>query len=132
MARFFIYCCFHGYRHRLIYNLHRTKNSYFRVFNPAIQGAKFDPRGSYVRKWCPELAKLPDKWLHQPHNAPAEILRAAGVGDHYPRPVVSHTIAREMALEAFARMKGGAAAGVRAWNPSSRISERRVIVASRG
>ncbi|MEI6033904.1 MAG: deoxyribodipyrimidine photo-lyase [Verrucomicrobiae bacterium] len=82
---------------------------YFRVFNPTSQGEKFDPRGRYVRKWCPELAKLPDRWLHQPHKAPAEILRAAGVepGHNYPLPVVSHTIAREMALEAFARIKGG-------------------------
>jgi deoxyribodipyrimidine photo-lyase len=81
---------------------------YFRVFNPTSQGEKFDPDGQYVRKWCPELAKLPDKWLHQPHAAPAEILRAAGVelGGNYPLPVVSHGIAREVALEAFTKMKG--------------------------
>ena len=84
---------------------------YFRVFNPTSQGEKFDPHGHYVRKWCPELAKLPDKWLHQPHTAPAEILRAAEVerGHNYPLPVVSHAIAREVALEAFARIKGSAA-----------------------
>ena len=81
---------------------------YFRVFNPTSQGEKFDPQGHYVRKWCPELTKLPDKWLHQPHTAPAEILRAAEVdlGRNYPLPVVSHAIAREVALEAFARIKG--------------------------
>ena len=39
------------------------------MFNPTSQGEKFDPHGDYVRKWCPELAKLPDKWLHQPHAA---------------------------------------------------------------
>lgn len=83
---------------------------YFRVFNPTSQGEKFDPHGNYVRKWCPELAKLPDIWLHQPQAAPAEILRAAGVelGNNYPHPVVSHAIAREVALEAFARIKGSA------------------------
>ena len=84
---------------------------YFRVFNPTSQGEKFDPHGQYVRKWCPELAKLPDRWLHQPHAAPAEILRAAGVGlgNNYPLPVVSHGIAREIALEAFAKIKGQSA-----------------------
>jgi deoxyribodipyrimidine photo-lyase len=80
---------------------------FFRVFNPNSQGEKFDPHGDYVRKWCPELTKLPDKWLHQPHSAPVEILRAAGVelGRNYPRPIVSHAIAREVALEAFARTR---------------------------
>lgn len=83
---------------------------YFRVFNPTSQGEKFDPHGDYVRKWCPELAKLPDKWLHQPHAAPAEILRAAGVelGNNYPHSVVSHAIAREVAMEAFAGIKASA------------------------
>jgi deoxyribodipyrimidine photo-lyase len=81
---------------------------YFRVFNPTSQGEKFDPRGHYVRQWCPELAKLPDNWLHQPHAAPAEILRAAAIelGRTYPLPVVSHTIAREVALETFAKING--------------------------
>ncbi len=80
---------------------------YFRVFNPMSQGEKFDPQGDYVRKWCPELARLPDKWLHHPHQAPSEILRAAGVelDRTYPRAIVSHAIAREVALEAYARTK---------------------------
>jgi len=80
---------------------------YFRVFNPTSQGEKFDPLGDYVRKWCPVLAKLPDNWLHQPHAAPPEILRAAGVelGRTYPKPIVSHATARKVALEAFKRRK---------------------------
>ncbi len=80
---------------------------YFRVFNPASQGEKFDPDGTYVRRWCPELARLPVEWIHQPDKAPGEILRAAGVkpGRDYPQPVVRHAIAREVALEAFARLK---------------------------
>jgi len=81
---------------------------YFRVFNPISQGEKFDPHGDYVRKWCPELAKLPDNWLHRPHETPAKILAAAGgirLGRTYPEPIVSHAIAREVALEAFARIK---------------------------
>ncbi|MCX6880284.1 MAG: deoxyribodipyrimidine photo-lyase [Verrucomicrobia bacterium] len=84
---------------------------YFRVFNPTSQGEKFDPHGDYVRKWCPELGKLSDKWLHRPHAAPAASMRAAGVelGHNYPHPVVSHAFAREMALESYARIKGSAA-----------------------
>ena len=80
---------------------------YFRVFNPVLQGEKFDPQGDYVRQWCPELTKLPDKWLHQPDKAPETILAAAGVelGRSYPEPIVSHTIARDVALEAFAGIK---------------------------
>ncbi len=80
---------------------------YFRIFNPASQGGKFDPEGHYVRRWCPELAKLPARWIHQPQAAPPDILRAAGVewGHAYPKPVVSHSAARGMALEAFARTK---------------------------
>ncbi len=82
---------------------------YFRVFNPTTQGETFDPRGDYVRRWCPELANLPPDWIHQPNRAPTETLRAAGVelGRTYPQPVVSHAIARELALEAFARIRGG-------------------------
>lgn len=81
---------------------------YFRVFNPLSQGEKFDPRGDYVRKWCPELARLPDEWLHQPGKAPVEVLARAGVEleRNYPAPIVNHAIAREVALEAFARLKG--------------------------
>ncbi len=80
---------------------------YFRVFNPIGQGEKFDPRGDYVRRWCPELAKLPDEWLHQPWLAPPEILVRAKVqlARTYPEPIVSHVIAREVALAAFAEIK---------------------------
>ena len=80
---------------------------YFRVFNPLSQGEKFDPHGDYVRRWCPELAKLPTEWIHQPHKAPPEILRAAGVelDRSYPQPIVSHAIAREVALESYQKIK---------------------------
>jgi deoxyribodipyrimidine photo-lyase len=80
---------------------------YFRVFNPISQGETFDPKGDYVRRWCPELSKLPDEWLHKPWQASPEILARAGVqlGRTYPDPVVSHAIAREVALEAFAKIK---------------------------
>lgn len=80
---------------------------FFRVFNPTAQGQKFDPCGAYVRRWCPELAKLPAKWIHRPAQAPAPILRAARVelGRTYPLPIVNHAIARKVALEAFARCR---------------------------
>ena len=80
---------------------------YFRIFNPLSQGEKFDPQGDYVRRWCPELAKLPNQWLHQPAVAPSEILRSAGValGRNYPVPIVDHALARNVALAALAQIK---------------------------
>ncbi len=79
---------------------------YFRVFNPVSQGEKFDPQGNYVRKWCPELARLPDKWVHRPWEAPPMLLEEAGLelDRTYPEPIVNHTIAREVALEAFSSL----------------------------
>lgn len=76
---------------------------YFRVFNPVTQGEKFDRDGGYIRRWVPELAKLPAKLIHKPHEVPEDTLRAAGIelGKTYPRPIVDHKVAREKALEAF-------------------------------
>lgn len=86
---------------------------YFRVFNPMIQGAKFDPDGTYVRRWIPELAKIETKYIHAPWEAPADALAKAGVklGVTYPMPLVDHPAARERALQAFAALKGQAAPG---------------------
>ena len=80
---------------------------YFRIFNPITQGQKFDPNGDYVRKWIPELKRLPNKYIHNPWDAPEPILKEAGVtlGDVYPRPVVEHKRAREKALERYKAMK---------------------------
>jgi deoxyribodipyrimidine photo-lyase len=79
---------------------------YFRVFNPVSQGEKFDPRGDYVRRWCPEIAKLPDEWLHCPWEARTDILIRAGVqlGRDYPKPIVDHAAARVTALKMFKEM----------------------------
>ncbi len=81
---------------------------YFRIFNPIAQGEKFDKTGEYTRHWVPEIAELPDKFLHKPWEAPALILEAAGVslGETYPEPIVDHKTAREIALEAYATLKG--------------------------
>ena len=76
---------------------------YFRVFNPVLQGEKFDPKGEYVSKWVPELGKLPAKWVHAPWDAPTSVLAEAGVtmGETYPKPIVDHDFARKRALAAY-------------------------------
>jgi deoxyribodipyrimidine photo-lyase len=73
---------------------------YFRIFNPILQGEKFDPNGDYVRRWVPELGLLPSKIIHKPWTATAAQLDAAGVrlGKTYPRPIVDHDRARRRAL----------------------------------
>ncbi|PKQ15063.1 MAG: deoxyribodipyrimidine photolyase [Actinobacteria bacterium HGW-Actinobacteria-7] len=80
---------------------------YFRVFNPVVQGARFDPDGAYVRSWVPELAGLDARWIHRPWQAPARELASAGVelGKTYPSPIIDHAEARERALAAFASIK---------------------------
>ena len=84
---------------------------YFRIFNPMTQGEKFDPSGDYTRKWVPEVAGLPDRYLHRPWEAPDEVLAEAGVrlGETYPKPIVDHGEARQAALAAFENIKKGAA-----------------------
>jgi len=83
---------------------------YFRIFNPVLQGEKFDPVGAYVRKWVPELAQLPDPFVHRPWQAPTPVLQAAGVelGRNYPHPLIDHGMARDRALAAFKAIKGAA------------------------
>jgi deoxyribodipyrimidine photo-lyase len=80
---------------------------YFRIFNPQKQGETFDPDGAYVRKWIPEIKRLPTKLIHAPQSAPPEILRACGItlGQTYPRPIVDHGEARNQALAALTKMK---------------------------
>jgi deoxyribodipyrimidine photo-lyase len=76
---------------------------YFRVFNPVTQSERFDPNGTYIRKYVPELAALPNKYLHNPGAAPATVLLEAGVslGKDYPEPIVELKESRERALAAF-------------------------------
>jgi deoxyribodipyrimidine photo-lyase len=82
---------------------------YFRIFNPVTQAAKFDPDGAYVRRWCPELAKLESPGIHAPWTADDDTLAAAGIrlGQDYPRPIVDHMAARQRALAAFEDLKSG-------------------------
>ena len=87
---------------------------YFRIFNPVSQGEKFDPSGRYVRQWIPELARLPDEYLHAPWTAPRGVLDAAGVilGRTYPGPLVDHAVRRTEALAAFKTLRAGRDADV--------------------
>jgi deoxyribodipyrimidine photo-lyase len=76
---------------------------YYRIFNPISQGERFDPKGDYVRRWVPELEKLPRTAIHRPWEASSSMLEFAGVrlGIDYPLPVVGHEEGRKRALAAF-------------------------------
>ncbi|AGA91170.1 deoxyribodipyrimidine photolyase [Thioflavicoccus mobilis 8321] len=83
---------------------------YFRIFNPVRQGERFDPTGDYVRRWCPELARLPARFIHQPWAAPAGVLTDAGIrlGSDYPQPIVDLAASRREALAAWETIKNQA------------------------
>jgi deoxyribodipyrimidine photo-lyase len=80
---------------------------FFRIFNPVKQGERFDPDGAYVRRWVPELSRIPNKFIHCPWKAPATVLENAGVslGQTYARPIVDHALARDKALSAYRRIQ---------------------------
>ena len=71
-----------------------------------LEGYKFDPHGEYVRRWLPELARLPTEWIHHPWDAPASVLQAAGVelGSNYPVPIVELDAAKARLQEALSEM----------------------------
>lgn len=81
---------------------------YFRIFNPITQGGKFDPEGVYIRRFVPELSKVPTSYLHTPWEMSESLQRAVGcvIGVDYPAPVVQHQAGRERALAALASLKG--------------------------
>lgn len=80
---------------------------YFRIFNPMLQGSKFDPEGAYTKKWLPELKDLPAKYLQAPWEAPKDVLEKAGVklGDNYPKPLVDHFVAKDEAMAGYNTIK---------------------------
>ncbi len=87
---------------------------YFRVFNPVSQGEKFDPEGEYIRKWVPELSRMPNRWIHSPWEAPPIVLKAAGVelGASYPMPIVDHAAARNDYLHKMNEFRNGNATSI--------------------
>jgi len=81
---------------------------YFRIFNPILQGEKYDPQGDYVRQWVPELAQVPLAHLHHPWTMPDAVQREAGcvIGVDYPAPIVEHSWARQRALAVYKKARG--------------------------
>jgi deoxyribodipyrimidine photo-lyase len=75
---------------------------YFRVFNPVVQGRRFDPQGTFVRRWLPELEGVPDAWVHEPWLATAGRRARA-----YPEPIVDHAAARARSLDRYAAARAG-------------------------
>jgi deoxyribodipyrimidine photo-lyase len=82
---------------------------WFRIFNPVTQSEKFDPDGRFIRRYLPELAQVPAKFIHAPWTMDAAIQAACGVmiGRDYPTPVVDHAAARECTLTRFKAVRGG-------------------------
>ena len=80
---------------------------FFRIFNPVLQGEKFDPHGDYVREFAPELKNLPNKYIHAPWTAPLQVLEDAEVtlGNTYPNPIVDHKFARQRALSVYEMLR---------------------------
>lgn len=76
---------------------------FFRIFNPASQGQKFDPDGTYVKRYVPELANVPAKYIHEPHTMPLALQKQIGciIGQDYPAPIVEHKAQREKALALY-------------------------------
>ena len=76
---------------------------YFRIFNPVLQGKKHDPDGLFVRRWLPELARAPDRYLHAPWEMSDDVQREADcvIGQDYPAPIIDHAWARERTLSAY-------------------------------
>ncbi len=81
---------------------------YFRIFNPVTQSEKFDPEGRFIRRYLPELAKVPARFIHAPWKMDAIDQRAAAVriGIDYPAPIVDHAVARERTLARYGVVKG--------------------------
>jgi deoxyribodipyrimidine photo-lyase len=82
---------------------------YFRVFNPILQSQKFDPDGTYIRRWLPELAGVPQKFIHTPWTMPLEIQRQNGclIGQDYPTPMVDHHLAKTQVIALYQQAREG-------------------------
>jgi deoxyribodipyrimidine photo-lyase len=80
---------------------------YFRIFNPVSQSERFDEKGSFIRRYVPEIARLPDTFIHAPWTAPPLVLQEAGIvmGATYPHPIVDHNQARQKTLMRFSVLR---------------------------
>ena len=80
---------------------------YFRIFNPILQGEKFDKEGTYVKKWVPELSKVPSKYVHKPWEMEDKYQKVINtvIGKDYPKPIVIHEKAIDEALKSFQSIK---------------------------
>jgi deoxyribodipyrimidine photo-lyase len=80
---------------------------YFRIFNPVMQSRRHDPEATHIRRWLPELARVPEEFIHAPWKMPAEVQRAADcvIGVDYPSPLVDHAWARQRALQVYRQAK---------------------------
>ena len=80
---------------------------YYRIFNPILQGTKFDANGNYIRQYVPEIAQLPNEYIHQPWLAPSTLLTNLGIklGRTYPEPIIEHNFAREKALRVYKQFR---------------------------
>jgi deoxyribodipyrimidine photo-lyase len=82
---------------------------WFRIFNPVLQSKKYDPKGSYIRRYLPELGLVPDRYLHEPWLMPPAVQGDAGcrIGKEYPLPIVQHDVERRRTLEIYGRIAAG-------------------------
>jgi deoxyribodipyrimidine photo-lyase len=82
---------------------------WFRIFNPVTQSRRFDPDGAYIRRWLPELERVPDRLIHAPWTLPVELQKSAGcvIGRDYPAPIVDHAQARTLALARYSKTDRG-------------------------
>jgi deoxyribodipyrimidine photo-lyase len=80
---------------------------YFRVFNPVLQGQKFDPDGNYARRWLPELSQVPVKFIHNPWEMSPDLQKKVGcvIGNDYPPPIIDHAFARQRALDVYRKAR---------------------------
>ena len=87
---------------------------WFRIFNPVTQSQRFDPAGEFIRRYVPELSRVPERFIHAPWTlSPADQAAArCRIGDDYPAPIVDHASARERTLARFEAVRGGAEAGM--------------------
>ncbi|MBB17616.1 hypothetical protein CMK22_20305 [Candidatus Poribacteria bacterium] len=81
---------------------------YYQIFNPILQETKFDAGGNYVRQYLPEIARLPNEYIHQPWLAPPLITNLGiELGRTYPEPLTEHNFARKRALRVHTDFRNG-------------------------